>query len=224
MYEIIAIGATQTTKGSGNVILIGQEWQTEYERHGVEGPKLGFIYCSGTWVHSFTPRAVNDLSVVDLEPSPTPELVAWRVDLEKQILDATDVLDVMIPRPALLYGRELTIWSPFVAPLLNAARGGDTNLIEILLDKDVRPSLVYVDDAARAFQRAWREIFDAMAARLGFKGGVTLKGPGGDMFGKAMSTTFCGSFARAEQLLGWRPGRLGGFVKDMDIYAVAFPA
>ncbi|RLL93861.1 hypothetical protein CFD26_100102 [Aspergillus turcosus] len=222
MYEIIAIGATQTTKGSGflsNVILIGQEWQTEYERHGVEGPKLGFIYCSGTWVHSFTPRAVNDLSVVDLEPSPTPELVAWRVDLEKQILDATDVLDVMIPWPALLYGRELTIWSPFVAPLLNAARGGDTNLIEILLDKDVRPSLVYVDDAARAFQCAIAElpcIFNGW--------GVTLKGPGGDMFGKAMSTTFRGSSARAEQLLGWRPGRLGGFVKDMDIYAVAFPA
>lgn len=88
---------------------------------------------------------------MDLGLSPAPELVAWPVDLEKQVLDAADVLDVMILRPALLYGRQLTIWSPFLAPLLNAARGGETNLIEIPLAADARPGLVHVGDAARAF-------------------------------------------------------------------------
>ncbi|EAW25584.1 NAD-dependent epimerase/dehydratase family protein [Aspergillus fischeri NRRL 181] len=231
-----------------NVMLIGQERQKEYGRHGVKGPKLGFIYCSGTWVHGSSSRAVNDLSVVDLAPSPAPELVAWRRDLEKQILNATEVLDVMILRPALIYGRELTIWSSFVTPLLNAARGGEKTSIEIPLEADARPGLVHVDDVARAFQCAiaklpcvsgtgvypvfdlvtsqegMREIFESMAVSLGFKGTVTLKGAGGDKFAKAMSTTFRGSSARAEQLLGWRPRRLGGFVKHMNVYAAAFAA
>lgn len=46
-----------------NVILIGQERQTEYKRHGVKEPKPAFIYCSGTWVHGSCSKAVNDLSV-----------------------------------------------------------------------------------------------------------------------------------------------------------------
>ncbi|KAF4218924.1 hypothetical protein CNMCM8980_008290 [Aspergillus fumigatiaffinis] len=231
-----------------NAILIGQERQKIYRRHGVKGPKLGFIYCSGTWVHGSCSQAVNDLSVVDLAPSPAPELVAWRRDLERQILNATEVLEVMILRPALIYGRELTIWSSFVTPLLNAARGGETSPIEIHLDADARPGLIHVDDVARAFQCAiaklpcvsgtgvypvfdlvtsqegMREIFESMAVCWGFKGTVTLKGAGGDKFAKAMSTTFRGSSARAEQLLGWRPRRLGGFVKDMNVYAAAFAA
>ncbi|GFF41927.1 hypothetical protein IFM58399_06438 [Aspergillus lentulus] len=242
-------GANQDTYSFlHNAILIGQERQKEYGRHGVKGPKLGFIYCSGTWVHGSSSQAVNDLSVVDLAPSPAPELVAWRRDLEKQILNAADVLDVMILRPALIYGRELTIWSSFVTPLLNAARTGETTSIEIPLEADARPGLVHVDDVARAFQCAtaklpcvsgtgvypvfdlvtsqegMREIFESMSVCWGFKGTVTLKGAGEDKFAKAMSTTFRGSSARAEQLLGWRPRRLGGFVKDMNVYAAAFAA
>jgi nucleoside-diphosphate-sugar epimerase len=231
-----------------NVMLVSQERQKEYGRHGVKVPKLGFIYCSGTWVHGSSSRPVNDLSVVDLAPSPAPELVAWRLDLEKQILNATEVLDVIILRPALIYGRELTIWSSFVTPLLNAARGGEKTLIEIPLDADARPGLVHVDDVARAFrcaiaklpclsgtgaypvfdlvtsQEGMREIFESLAICWGFKGTVRLKGAGEDKFAKAMSTTFRGSSARAEQLLGWRPRRLGGFVKDMNVYAAAFAA
>ncbi|KAF7118434.1 hypothetical protein CNMCM5793_007951 [Aspergillus hiratsukae] len=64
----------------------------------------------------------HELSLRRGSGSTAPELFAWRVDLEKQILDAADVLDAIILRPALLYGRELTILSPFVTPLL-AQRG-----------------------------------------------------------------------------------------------------
>ncbi|PKX89061.1 NAD-dependent epimerase/dehydratase family protein [Aspergillus novofumigatus IBT 16806] len=205
-----------------NVMLIGQERQKEYGRHGVKGPKLGFIYYSGTWVHGSSSQAVNDLS---------------RRGLEKQILNATEVLDVMILRPALIYGRKLTIWSSFE---------WEKESIEIPLDTDARPGLVHVDDVARAFQCAitklpclsgtgvypvfdlvtsqegMREIFESMAVCWGFKGTVRLKGAGGDKLAKAMSTTFRGSSARAEQLLGWRPRRLGGFVKDMNVHAAAF--
>ncbi|KAH1386928.1 hypothetical protein KXW28_002990 [Aspergillus fumigatus] len=143
---------------------------------------------------------------------------------------------------------ELTIWPSFVTPLLNAARDGETTSIEIPLDADARPGLIHVDDVARAFQcsvaklpclsgtgvypvfdlvtsqEGLREIFESMAVSWGFKGTVTLKGAGGDKFAKAMSTTFPGSSARAEQLLGWRPRRLAGFVKDMNVYAAAFAA
>lgn len=142
----------------------------------------------------------------------------------------------------------MTIWPSFVTPLLNAARDVETTSIEIPLDADARPGLIHVDDVARAFQcsvaklpclsgtgvypvfdlvtsqEGLREIFESMAVSWGFKGTVTLKGAGGDKFAKAMSTTFPGSSARAEQLLGWRPRRLAGFVKDMNVYAAAFAA
>ncbi|KAH1817874.1 hypothetical protein KXX19_000755 [Aspergillus fumigatus] len=122
------------------------------------------------------------------------------------------------------------------------------DLSVIPLDADARPGLIHVDDVARAFQcsvaklpclsgtgvypvfdlvtsqEGLREIFESMAVSWGFKGTVTLKGAGGDKFAKAMSTTFPGSSARAEQLLGWRPRRLAGFVKDMNVYAAAFAA
>jgi nucleoside-diphosphate-sugar epimerase len=118
----------------------------------------------------------------------------------------------------------------------------------IPLEARARPGLVHVDDAAAAFlkaveklpllngagvypvfdlvtsQESMREIFDALAACCGYEGLLQLKGHGGDLFRKAMSTTFRGTSARAELLLGWRPTRLGGFVKDMDLYLSCFAA
>lgn len=69
-----------------------------------------------------------------------------------------------------------------------------------------------------------RDIFNGLSSTWGFKGGVELKGHGGDLFSKAMCTNFRGSSARAKQLLDWQPTRLNGFVQDMDIYAAAFVA
>lgn len=153
----------------------------------------------------------------------------------------------MILRPALIYGREGTIWSPFFEPVLDAARNG-ANSVEIPLDPGARPGLIHVDDAAKASvkaiekihlfsgtgvypvfdlvtsQESMREIFDAVAVCWGLEGTVVLKGHGGNVFAKAMGASLRGSSARAQQLLEWQPSRLGGFVQDMDVYAAAFVA
>lgn len=232
-----------------DMVVIGQERLDAYQRRGVKGPKLGFIYCSGTWVHGSSNKAVNDLDLVgdDAQTPPTDQVV-WRVDMEKSVLQTADVLDVMILRPALIYGREGTIWGPFIMPVLEAARNGSASQVEIPLGADSRPGLIHVDDAARGFvksvekvhllsgtgvypvfdlvtsQEGIREIYEALSACWGFMGKVVLKGHGGDIFAKAMSVSLRGSSARAKQLLDWRPTRLGGFVQDMEIYAAAFVA
>jgi nucleoside-diphosphate-sugar epimerase len=73
--------------------------------------KLGFIYTSGTWVHGSSNAQVNDLTPVAQPNSPTQpaKLVAWRTKLEQEVLAASDVLDVMVVRPALVYGRSNAI-------------------------------------------------------------------------------------------------------------------
>ncbi|KAJ5403692.1 hypothetical protein N7509_003563 [Penicillium cosmopolitanum] len=256
----VVIDAAGADHGSHNflndVAHLGAERLADAKRRGVKGPtgKLGFIYCSGTWVHGSSSGhwrpEVNDLDIVGSGGNAPPEeLVEWRVGMENAVLGANDVLDVMILRPALLYGRESTIWSSFIMPVYRAVQDGSGfSPIEIPLDAHSRPGLIHVDDAAAAFAKAvekvhlfagtgvypvfdlvtsqegMREIFDALATCWGFGGEVVLKGHGGDLFAKAMSTSFRGSSARAQQLLGWKPKRLNGFVQDMDIFAAAFLA
>ncbi|KAL6856367.1 hypothetical protein J3F83DRAFT_753156 [Trichoderma novae-zelandiae] len=226
---------------------IGQERLNSYAAANITGPKLGFIYCSGTWVHGSSSQPVNDLHIAGPGAvTPPRALVAWRVGLENSILASSDVLDVAVVRPALIYGRENTIWTPFVLPLLQAARSGSSEPVNIPLQADARPALIHVDDVATGFQKVienlsmvnggsvypvfdlltsqenMSEICSAMAAVWGFKGDCKLVGPGDDLFAEAMSTTFRGSSSRAKQLLGWEPTRIDGFVADMDVYAAAF--
>ncbi|GLI82099.1 hypothetical protein PoHVEF18_010500 [Penicillium ochrochloron] len=231
-----------------DVVMVGKERMDASKARGVQASKIGYIYCSGSWVHGSSSEPVNDLDIVgDGANTPPEELVAWRVGMEQAVLQAMDVLDVMILRPALIYGRESTIWAPYLIPVLEAAKRGDQT-VEIPLVAHSRPGLIHVDDTAKAFvqaiekvhifpgtgvypvfdlvtsQESMRDIFAALASTWGFTGTVELKGHGGDLFHKAMSTSFRGSSARAKQLLDWQPTRLNGFVQDIDIYAAAFAA
>lgn len=242
-------GANQdSAKFLGDVQRIGRERLDGYKDAGSRtGPKLGFIYCSGTWVHGSSEEPVNDLDVVGrTAKAQPPALVAWRTDLEDSILAASDTLDVAILRPALIYGRESTIWTPFILPLLQAARSGNTDTVQIPLRVDSKPGLVHVDDVATGFkcaieklplinggsahpvfdlvtsQESMRGIFDALAGVWKHSGKHELVGPGDNLFAEAMSTTMRGSSDRARQLLGWEPARMNGFIADMDVYAAAF--
>lgn len=237
----------ETAKFLSHAKEIGQERLDSYATAGVKGSKLGFIYCSGTWVHGSGNAPVSDLDIVGpTAVTPPRALVAWRVGLENSILSSSDVLDVAVLRPALIYGHENTIWTQFILPLLEAARNGSSEPINVPLEADSRPALIHVDDVATGFQKAienlslinsgstysvfdlitsqesMSEIFAAMAFSWGYKGKCTLVGSGDDLFAEAMSTTLRGSSSRAKQLLGWRPTRTNGYVADMDLYAAAF--
>ncbi|KIL85952.1 hypothetical protein FAVG1_10921 [Fusarium avenaceum] len=233
-----------------DVKTVGQERLDKAKSTGVTHmPKLGFIYCSGTWVHGSSDKPVNDLDIVgSIALTQAAPLVAWRVKHESAVLAASQVLDVAVLRPALIYGCESTIWTPFFLPLLQACRSGSTDTLQIPLRLDSRPGLVHVSDVATSFKQAverlslingssiypvfdlvtsqesMSEIFSRLSAYWGLKGRCDLVGPGDNLFAQAMGASLRGSSDRAKQLLAWEPSRLTGFVTDMDVYADAFAA
>jgi nucleoside-diphosphate-sugar epimerase len=230
---------------------IGASRLEKAKNEGVIVPKLGFIYCSGTWVHGSSLEPVNDLMPVGSPRSANqpPDLVAWRPELEREVLGAKDVLDVMVVRPALVYGRSCAIWTSLFEPLYSASKAGDGDgdVLRVAADPNARPGLVHVDDVASAFhaaveklpllagtgvypvfdlqtsQECMRDILGKAAREMGFKGRVELVGAGEDLFMKAMSTSGSCSSGRAKTLLGWTPRR-EGFVEGMGVFVKAWEA
>ncbi len=220
------------------------------ERLKQGGAKLGFVYTSGTFVHGSSHEPCSDLDPVGTEyaKAKPPRLVAWRPQMERDVLSARDVLDTVVVRPALVYGRDHAIWGSFFGPVLEAATRGDDGAVRIPLEPTDRPSLVHVDDVAEGLrcaveklplisgtgvypvfdlttsQESMRDIFDGFGKAVELKGRVELVKSGEDnLFVEAMQTTRSGDSSRAEQLLGWLPRRRG-FVAGMDVYAKAFVA
>lgn len=220
------------------------------ERLKEGGPKLGFVYTSGTWVHGSSREPVSDLDPVGTEYSKAkpPRLVAWRPQIERDVLSARDTLDTVIVRPSLVYGREHAIWGSFFGPVLEAAKGGRDEAVKIPLESTCRLSLVHVDDVAEGLrcaieklpsisgtgiypvfdlktsQESTRDIFASFAEAVELKGRVEFVKPEeDDLFAEAFQSSRTGDSSRAEQLLGWFP-RKRGFVAGMDVYAKAFVA
>ena len=248
----VVVDCSGAAQGSAQVLQdVVSAGKERLEKYGPErkGSKLGFVYTSGSWVHGSSYDPVNDLEplgevIAAVDP---PRLVAWRVQMEKDILAATEFLDVVIGRPALLYGREHGIWSIFFGPIVAAAKSGADH-VRLPIHELSLPGLCHVDDAASGLQVAVEKvalisgtgvypvfdlvtsvesiqiIFSAAASVLGFKGKIELVGAGeDDIFPEAMQTSFNGSSGRAKQILGWEPKRIG-FAANMQVYAPAFVA
>jgi nucleoside-diphosphate-sugar epimerase len=106
-------------------------------------PKLTYIYTSGTWVHG--EDRVN--LVTDSTPCNNPaELVAWRVEQEQWVIK-DPVLNGIVIRPALLYGRSGSLF----APLFKSASEGR---VAWYGRPGGRYALIHCDDAADLFLRA----------------------------------------------------------------------
>lgn len=229
------------------------------EREGEGGGgKLGFVYTSGMWVHGSSSRGepCSDLDPVGSEESKAqpPRLVAWRPQLERDVLGARDVLDTVVVRPALVYGREHAIWSSFFGPVVKAAKGAshddDDRIVRLPLDPECRWGLVHVDDVAEGLRCAVEKlplisgtgvypVFDLMTSHEltrdvveSFAEKVGLEGKGRVEYVKAEEDDL---FAEAMQTS--RVGdssraeqllgwvpRKRGFVAGMDVYAKAFVA
>lgn len=219
---------------------------------GQHGPKLGFIYLAGTWVHGSSTEPVNDLNPAGLSedlgsPTKPPGLVAWRPELERAILDAKDVLDSVIVRPALLYGGQSSLWSLWLSPIHKAATAGAKE-VNIAAKPDARPGLIHVDDVVSAIHLVvskhalvstasgnypifdivssseyLKTILDDAAKALSFEGQVAYDGPGGDAFAEAMNTSFRGSSTRVRDLLGWVPKHTS-MAADIEQFVAAWKA
>jgi nucleoside-diphosphate-sugar epimerase len=213
------------------------------------GPKLGYIYISGAWVHGSSPQHVTDRDPVGVTsaPSPPADLVSWRPALERAALAARDVLDVCVIRPAQMYGYTSAAWYPAFAPIAEAVRAGAPS-VQLQFPEHATVSLCHVDDVADAVRCAAEKIeliagtgvypiFDIVGSNENLRGllqefadvmgssgkrtKVELTGEGDDVYLKALGSTVKYSSARAKQILGWAPRR-GELTIGMEVYARAW--
>ncbi|KAG0004409.1 hypothetical protein BGZ80_001115 [Entomortierella chlamydospora] len=122
------------------------------ERQSARLPKIGFIYCSGIWVHGSDVSPTSDLTGVGIETSArkTPPLVAWRPEHERQVLASYEHLNAAVIRPSLVYGGSGDIWDLYFAQIYHDIKN-KASTISLKADPNAAISLVHVDDAASAF-------------------------------------------------------------------------
>ncbi|KAG0354222.1 hypothetical protein BC939DRAFT_391364 [Gamsiella multidivaricata] len=218
------------------------------ERQSRHLPKIGFIYCSGVWVHGSSTSPTSDLAPAGLKASAhqPPQLVVWRPEVEHQVLASYNHLNAAVIRPAMVYGGTSDIWGLYFAQIYQSIQNNTP--ISLQADPTAALSLIHVDDTASAFVAAVEKleliagrkdqypVFDLatsheslafiltrFAQELGYKGKVELTGvPEGDsmpqLFIQAFNTSINESSTRARSLLAWTPTKTG-MAAGMHIYA-----
>ncbi|KAF0330361.1 hypothetical protein K4K61_003268 [Colletotrichum sp. SAR11_59] len=211
------------------------------------GPKLGFVYCSGSWVHG-SPRdqRISDTSVPStfLAADKPATAVAWRPAHEQAVLKSRDILDVAIVRPGAVYGRGSWVMTAWWGKVLDAAKSGDENTIEIPAYQETRTGVVCVDDLADGFVRvvdrlptfgSW-PVFDFVSETvpistmmeevkrvIGAKGALSYVGCDGNPFFEALALVCNATSGRARAELGWSSKRTE-FVRDLPQLVAAWEA
>ncbi|KAL4747589.1 hypothetical protein BDW72DRAFT_182419 [Aspergillus terricola var. indicus] len=213
------------------------------------GPKLGFVYCSGSWVYGSPSERVSDLSPVGsvcLSKGKAATAVAWRPAHEQAVLAARDILDVAILRPSTIYGRGSWDWNTWWSGILKAKKdNNDSDPIQIPAYITTRTGIVHVDDVAAGFHEAidridgglggWpvfdlvaetvgiQEIIEGVKAALGVAAEAEYTGTHGDVFLEAMGLVSKNDAARARTVLEWEPKRKD-FVLNLPVFVRAWEA
>jgi nucleoside-diphosphate-sugar epimerase len=227
---------------------LGQERLDTAAKEGVQAQKLGFLYLCGIWVHGDSKIPVTDTMPVGTASALVPPntLVLERPRWEQAILKAQDVLDVIIVRPSLLYGGTAWGWSAILYPILSAAQSA-SSAAQVPLKEDAAPGLIHLDDVASGMHAAidklpliagtgvypifdlttsqenFKGIVDAAAQAIGFQGKVEYTGPGDNVYFQALTSSNNSDGARARQLLGWVPKRIG-MLPRVEMFARAWMA
>lgn len=186
----------------------GKKRLAKYKEVGVPaGPKLGFVYVSGMWLHGSSHQVVSDQDPfvgTSVAHTPPVDMVAWRPEIERMVIasEAKEALDTAIVRAALTFGGPSAIWTGPLAAALQAARAEPPpEKVQIQLDPESTAALVHVDDVATGIQavieklpllagtgvypifdivsqvESVKAIMEAAARVFGFKGAVELVGP-----------------------------------------------
>ncbi|KAF9205839.1 hypothetical protein BGZ49_003433 [Haplosporangium sp. Z 27] len=222
------------------------------ERESAHLPKLGFIYCSGTWVHGSGLDVTTDLSPVGVKTAAhqPPTLIAWRAELERQVLASYDHLSPAVIRPAVVYGGGSNIWDVYFAQIHHDIKS-NAPVIKLAADPNAALGLVHVDDVASAFvaiveklelvagRRGQYPVFDLVtsheslsfilrrfAEELGYKSKVEFTGLP-EVIGlqqlkiEAFNSSLNSGSTRAQTLLGWTPTKTG-LAAGINIYSKAW--
>lgn len=233
----------------------GKKRLAKYKEVGVPaGPKLGYVYVSGMWLHGSSHDAVSDQNpFVGTSAAKTPAvtMLSWRPEIERLVLapERQAVLDTAVVRPALTFGGASAIWSGYLSPTLQAAREEpQPEKVQIPLDPHGAAALVHVDDVAAGIQlvveklpqlagtgvypvfdfvgqvESLHAIIESAARVLGFKGAVELVGPGE---GDVFSEAFGASVvgdSGKAKTLLGWAPRKRGFLQGLDVYVNAWLA
>ncbi|KAH9936188.1 NAD(P)-binding protein [Fomitopsis serialis] len=194
-------------------------------------PKLAYIYTSGSWVHGENRKDV----ISDTTPiTQSVDLVAWRPTLEQKVV-TNPVLNGIVIRPALLYGRSASIlgmlfktadegkvkW--FGAPGGRYALIHQDDLGELYRLAAEKSAIVggLLFDAANDFTESVDDVLQKLVEVSGAQGYEYIQPT--NLFEKAITTTLLLRPYLARSLLGWQP-RKAGLVDHLEIYYNAWKA
>ncbi|CZT48221.1 uncharacterized protein RSE6_08889 [Rhynchosporium secalis] len=196
-------------------------------------PKLGFVYVGRTGVHGSSLIPLNDLMPVltSNTPSSPIESLSRRPDFENALLGSSSYLDVIIMRPAVVYGRasqmlDSIFWSLQLATERNIDVMDDVaSGLHAAIDKLplISGTGVYpVFDLVTSQERI-HEIVVAAAFAMGFLGRINYIGCADTEGADVLNCSGNLSSGRAKTILGWEPKR-HGFVRNMEVYVKAWLA
>ncbi|KAJ7722435.1 hypothetical protein DFH07DRAFT_856944 [Mycena maculata] len=195
-------------------------------------PLLSYIYTSGTWVHGDSRTVV----VTDTTPiTSTVELVAWRPAVEQLVVRNTVVNGIVI-RPALLYGRSASI----LAKLFQSAAEGrvswpgtpggryatihSDDLSDLYVRVAEKASLIggKIFDAANPNTESVDDFLQRLVDVSGAKGPYEYTKPA-NLFEEAIQSTGLVRPYLANALLGWSVKK-PGLIEGLDNYYAAWLA
>ncbi|KAH9841468.1 NAD(P)-binding protein, partial [Rhodofomes roseus] len=227
---IDAVGGTNIRALSETLLNATAEAARKYRP--AHAPKLTYIYSSGTWVHGDDRKNI----VSDTTPlTSPPELVSWRLEQEQRVIH-NDVLNGIVIRPALLYGRSgshlaLLFKGAYEGKVAWVGRpGGRYALIHcddladmylLAAEKSVIAA-GQIFDAANDFTESVDDLLQRLVVVSGAKGPFEYIEPS-NLFEIALTTTSLVRPYLARSLLGWRP-RKAGLVDHLHIYYSAWKA
>ena len=213
------------------------------------GPKLGYIYTSGSSIYGSPSKRVSDRSPVGNalargQPG-TLTKEAKVIETEQLVLAARDVLDVAVVRPHVIYGRSSWALGSWFGPLLDAKKKKDGAAVAIPAEEDSLVGVVHVDDVVSGFHAivdriegrlgTWPvfdlfsetlplpSVIDAAKEAAGVDAKVEYVGTKGDPFLELLSMRSRSDASRARTVLGWVPRRVE-FLLNVESYFCAFEA
>lgn len=251
-HEIhIVIDSTQAYEEAtailNTVVSAGKARTAALTKENFIGPKLAFIYTSGSFVHGSVESRDDDLSPVgtSMAQDKPAAMVAWRPGHEQAVLASRDILDVAIIRPSNVYGRNSWVWSH--AWNLVASATKDASAIAIPVSPDTTIPFTHVDDMAAAFLLVCERlpssrlgswpVFDITAETVRAtnmmegvadvygvdKSRLEYPGPGDNVYFQALALKTNSDSARARAVLGWEAQRKD-FLLNLTKYVRAWEA
>ncbi|KAK7677752.1 hypothetical protein QCA50_019304 [Cerrena zonata] len=228
---VIEAVATPDLRGIGASLLAAvSEAAEKYRPAGA--PKLNYIYTGGTWVHG---ENRTDF-VTDTTPIISPaDLVTWRPAHEQAVI-TNPILNGIVIRPALLYGRSASILSTLYRNAYNGkvswygTPGGryavvhadDLASLYVLVAEGATIAAGKIFDAANNTTESVDELLSKLVTISGAKGPYEYTSPS-NLYEKAITTTSLIRPYLARALFGWEP-RKAGLVDNLEVYYNAWKA